>query len=87
MINLDYLYNPNAAKGLIDKNYFIDKKLGFQVIEHGMILPPTVLLQNNVRKSFAGGVVDGNGEYIKESSIHYGIGAKYTPPRISFVLL
>ena len=39
MVNLDYLYNPAAAKPIFDKNYFVDKKLGFQVIEKGTMLP------------------------------------------------
>ena len=39
MINLDYLYNPDAAKNILNKNYFVDKKLGFKIIEKGTILP------------------------------------------------
>ena len=32
MVNLDYLYNPEAAKPYFNKDYFLEKKLGFQVI-------------------------------------------------------
>ena len=41
MLNLDYLYNPNsnAAKRARTKNFLVDKKLGFSVIENGTILP------------------------------------------------
>ena len=76
MVNFDYLYNPAAAKenGYFDKNYFVDKKLAFRTIENGMILPHT---------SKGGGIVDGNGEFIKESFIHMGNGKAYTPPRIN----
>jgi hypothetical protein len=80
--NFDYLYNPTAAKGIFDKDYFIDKKLGFQVIEHGMILPHKVIeTKTAVERLGCGGVVRENGEYIKESFIHHGIGGAYTPPQ------
>ena len=39
MVNVDYLYNPDDIKDTLDKNHFVDKKLGFQIIEHGIILP------------------------------------------------
>lgn len=82
MTNFDYLYNPAVAKGIFDKNYFVDKKLGFQVIEHGMILPHSHIGDDG-KKTGLGycGIVDSNGEYEKKSFIHYGIGGKYTPPR------
>ena len=48
MVNLDYLYNPAAAKKYFDKNYFIDKKLGFSVIENGMILPYKKTVDNKL---------------------------------------
>lgn len=71
MINLEYLYNPAAAKPYFDKNYFVDKELGFQVIENGMILPnkkfPT---ENTTDKIWGfGGIVDQNNNYIKGSFV------------------
>ena len=81
MTNIDYLYNPDAARERFDRNYFVDKKLGFRVIEHGMILP---------HKSFAGewfgrgGIVDNNGKFINSSSTWFVRDGVYTPsPRIN----
>lgn len=87
MINLDYLYNPDAAKPYFNKNYFIDKKLGFQVIENGTILPHKRITDtDNVRRRIwgAGGIVDGNGEFVKNSFVVNGIGELYTPPPNQF---
>ena len=86
MTNLDYLYNANPVKKseVFNRKYFVDKKLSFRTIEHGMILPHRAIGDGGEKKSLGyGGVVDNNGEYIKESFIHYGIGGKYTPPRIN----
>ncbi len=42
MPNLDYLYNKDdAVKDYFGKNYFADRKLGFQTIPHGIIIPHT----------------------------------------------
>ena len=85
MTNFDYLYNPAAAKPLFDKNYFVDKKLGFQVIEHGTILPHE---DNGLGglKGALGGIVDSEGKFFGNSFV---IGttadAKYTPPRINSI--
>ena len=80
MINLDYLYNPAAAKPAFDKNYFLDKKLGYQVIEHGMILPHKDLRAPGKWDFGLCGIVDEKGKYIKSSSVHYNTGGTYTPP-------
>lgn len=80
MVNLDYLYNPDAAKPYFDKNFFVDKKLGFQVIENGMILPHKDTLVNGIWTWGKGGIVDGKGEYIKRSHVVSGCGSIYTPP-------
>ena len=80
MVNFDYLYNPDFAKEAVDKNYFVDKKLGFRIIDNGTILPtrgseagkPVVI-------GGIGGIVDSKGEFIKESHIHLGTGGAYTP--------
>lgn len=39
MINLDYLYNKDAAKDYFGKDYFVDKKLGYQILRQGKIVP------------------------------------------------
>lgn len=83
MTNLDYLYNPNAAKKFFDKNYFIDKPLSFSVIENGTILPHKSVIIPGKKHFGLGGIVDGNGKYIKGSSLHYGVGGAYTPPQES----
>ena len=79
MINFDYIYNPNAAKPFFDINYFVDKKLGFSIIENGMILPHKRNIPEIGNRN-GGGIVDSNGEYIKSSFWHYGLGRDYTPP-------
>lgn len=77
MVNIDYLYNPDAVKQAFDKNYFLDKKLGFQVIEHGTILPS----KSGGKSWFGlGGIVDSKGEYIRSSSTNDAFGGAYTPP-------
>ena len=84
MVNLDYLYNPEAAKPLFDKNYFVDKKLGFQVIENGTILPHKSVTLPDGRWNFGhGGIADSDGKFIESSSLHNGVGGVYTPPRIN----
>ena len=81
MTNLDYLYNPDVAKEHFSKSYFSDKKLGFQVIEHGMILPSKSINDDGKVSGLGyGGIVDSNGGYVKESYITYNTGGKYTPP-------
>lgn len=81
MVNLDYLYNPDAAKLHFDTNYFSDKKLGFKVIENGTILPCKIFPKTH---QSLGGIVDSEDNYIKESFIHVGTGGKYTPPLNQF---
>ena len=81
MVNLDYLYNPDAAKKALNRNYFSDKKLGFQVIENGTILPYKDVIVDGKRRVWGyGGIVDSNGEYIKSSHVRGDLGASYTPP-------
>ena len=81
MINLDYLYNSDAARLPLERNYFLDKKLGFQVIEHGTVLPQRDNIINGKWTHGKGGIVDSNGEYIKESFAIPGLGlGAYTPP-------
>ena len=77
MTNLDYLYKPNAAKKVVGKHYFLDKKLGFQIIENGMILP-----HKKVSGTWfgLGGIVDNNNKYIPSSSSWYMWDKSYLPP-------
>ena len=84
MVNLDYLYNPDRAKPFFDKNYFLDKKLGFQVIENGTILPHKKVSIPGKWHFGLGGIVDSQSNYIKDSSLHHGIGGAYTPPMNQF---
>ena len=81
MVNFDYLYKPEAAKAHFAVNHFLEKKLDFKVIENGMILPHKNSIPGLPRKDWFGfgGIVDSNGEFIKESSVHTGVGAGYTP--------
>ena len=79
MINLDYLYNP-AAKPRFDKNYFVDKKLGFQVIEHGTILPHKRTPLGGLMGAL-GGIIDAQKIFIKESFVNKtNKDRSYTPP-------
>ena len=80
MVNINYLYNPNAAKKYFEKNYFIDKKLGFSVIENGTILPHKSVIIPGKYHFGLGGIVDSAGNFINDSSVHYGTGGVYTPP-------
>jgi len=85
MVNFDYFYNPEAAKPFFSKNYFSDKKLSFQVIEKGTILPRNEIYVNGVWTWGKGGIADVNGKYVKNSFINIrneGRGV-YTPPRIN----
>lgn len=81
MVNFDYLYNPEVAKPYFDKNYLIDKKLGFQVIEKGTILPHKDDGYVDGKWTWGkGGIVDSKGEYVKSSSFIGNSESFYTPP-------
>ena len=70
MVNLDYLYNPDAAKPYFDKNYFVDKKLGFNTIENGTILSHK---RQGERDWWGfGGIIDDKGQFIKSSCLRDG---------------
>lgn len=81
MVNLDYLYNPEAVKSRFNKNYFLDKKLSFQIIENGMILPHK---KSDVSWFGLGGIIDGNGKFIKNSTVWQRDDKSYTPPQNQF---
>ena len=79
MVNIDYLYNPDAVKPIFAKDYFIDNKLGFSVIENGIILPHKDIIVDGKWTWGKGGIVDANGEYIKSSHVRESFGGGYTP--------
>lgn len=79
MTNLDYLYNPESAKDAFRENYLIDRKLGFQVIKNGMILPhKSVNIPGRWHFGLCG-IADSNGNFIESSSLHNGVGGTYIP--------
>lgn len=78
MVNLDYLYNPEAAKPHFNENYFSDKKLSFQVIEHGLILSHK--RQGEGDWWGFGGIVDDKGKFVQSSPLRNGYCKVYTPP-------
>ena len=83
MTNLDYLYNKEAVKGLFGLDYFSNKELGFRTIERGTILPHNHTGDDGKWTWLGlGGIVDSNGEFIKESFIHTGVGGAYKPESV-----
>ncbi|MBQ3443268.1 MAG: hypothetical protein IJG33_08490 [Selenomonadaceae bacterium] len=88
MVNIDYLYNPEAVREIIYKNYFVDKKLGFIVIENGTILPQRYTDDNGKRiPNFygVGGIADSQGKFVTSSFINNsGAGGVYIPPPNQF---
>ena len=78
MINLDYLYKPDAAKNITGKNYFVDKKLHFRIIERGTILPHKHIYVNGQWTWGFGGIVDEKNNFVKESFVTGDGGGAYT---------
>lgn len=82
MLNLDYLYNPNsnAAKRARTKNFLVDKKLGFSVIENGTILPQKTTPLGGL-KGALGGIVNSKGKYIGKSFVKdsFKVSRAYVP--------
>lgn len=79
MTNLDYLYNKDASQKFFSKNYFVDRKLHFQIIDHGTILPHKHLYINGKWTWGFGGIVDRHNEFVKSSFVNCGAGDAYTP--------
>ena len=79
MTNIDYLYNRDTVKDTFDQNYFAYKNLGFRIIERGMIVPYVNIGDDDKRVWEFGGVVDGNGKFIKSSVGKFGAETVYTP--------
>ena len=88
MVNLDYLYNPDAAKKILSENHFVEKNLSFRVIENGMILPRKTRNDDGTLISVVGrgGIIDSNGQFIKSSFVNYVTGGAYTPPKNQFYI-
>ena len=86
MVNIDYLYNHAAAKKHFTVNRFVDKKLGFQIIENGTILPYKKIIDGKFSKDGwgFGGIVDGKDKFIESSFVYAGCGLPYTPPKNQF---
>lgn len=80
MVNLDYLYNLDVAKRFANKSYFLDKKLGFQVIENGTILPHKWTAPPGKWSWGAGGIVDNEGNFVEGTHVHGGIIGSYPSP-------
>ena len=79
MINIDYLYNKDAAASFFGKNHFVDRKLHFKIIERGTILPHKHMYINGQWTWGFGGIVDSRNEFIKSSFVKSNSGAAYTP--------
>ena len=79
MVNLDHLYNKDIAQKFFDKNYFVDRKLHFQIIERGTVLPHKHMYINRQWTWGFGGIVDNKNNFIESSFVRYGAGAAYTP--------
>ena len=80
MTNIDRLYNKNAAKRFFGKDFFLDKKLGFQVIEQGTILPHKKWgMTERTNWIGFGGIEDNRGNLVKESFPLYGTLDPYKP--------
>lgn len=79
MINIDYLYNKDAAADFFGKNHFVDKKLHFRIIERGTLLPHKEVFVNGRWTWGFGGIVDRKGEFVKSSFVYSGTGGAYTP--------
>ena len=85
MTNLDYLYNPNIAKTYREKNYLVDEKLGFQIIEQGTILSHKGANAKNLPfgglgADVLGGIVDSKGNSVENTFVADTINKPYTPP-------
>ncbi|MBD3879739.1 MAG: hypothetical protein SR1Q5_08715 [Quinella sp. 1Q5] len=85
MVNIDYLYNPATVKEAFSKDYFLNIKLNFQVIEYGTILPHKIVKIPDKWHWGLGGIVDNKGNYVKSSSLHPGLGGTYTPESIQHI--
>lgn len=82
MINLDYLYNKDAAVSFFNRDCFVDKELGFSVIKRGTILPYRSKFRTHRGKDGwgFGGIVDSDNNFVRSSFVFGGAGEAYTLP-------
>lgn len=78
MIDYEGLYKPEYYGEKLFENHFSTKKLAYQVIKDGTILP--IIFQDG--KLNFGGIVDAEGNFLARSSIHIGRGNSYLPEKI-----
>ena len=78
LTNYDGLYKKNYYGEKLFENHFSDKKLGFQVIEGGIILPQ----EWDLHGGGSGGIIDAEGNFIERSSVHAGFGYSYPAPEV-----
>ena len=84
MTNIDYLYNPELMRRFLDFDAFEDRKLSFEVIDKGTILPYKHKIDGKYSQDSwgFGGIVDGNGNYLRRSFVNSSAGQAYTPESI-----
>ena len=70
MVNLDYRYEAESHKKLLDISYFSTKELSFSIFKDVMLIPATV-------KGKSGGVYDHEGMLIDETALHLEYGLKH----------
>ena len=79
MVNYDYLYNKEYHANEINKNHFDNKKLHFRIIENATVLPHKALVINANETLELGGILDAQGNFVKNSGLSSGANGAYTP--------
>lgn len=79
MVNYDYMYNKEFYGDSLYKNHFHNKKLHFQIIEKGTVLPHKKIDIDGKFNWGFGGIVDEQNNFIESSSLARGTTAAYTP--------
>ena len=84
MTNLDYLYDKEAVKLSLNKERFVEKKLGYQIIERGTILPHKKIVDGQTTSDGwgYGGIIDDKNKGIPSSLVHLGAGRFYIPEEV-----
>lgn len=73
MVNYEGLLDKKRFSAEIEATHKVEKELGFKVYSNSTILP-CVELQNG---ESGGGIIDANGNFIKESTVHNGSHVSY----------
>ena len=76
MVNYDGLYNKEYFGDKLVENRLSERRLNFQIVEKGTILPFRYI-DINGRLMAMGGVLDSFGNFIENTSVHEGIGGSY----------